>query len=159
MLAVSCLFYFACLRFTHLTLSFDFLCPSNSSDPTELSTKVEFAAAFDYAQLVIDNRFVDPMAKFFELFSSQGRQMKKAIKTMDDYCYKIIDARVEAKASGSAKGAVDSKGGKDLLDLFMDKGTSRSDLRICVLNFLIAGRDTTAQTLSWLFYEFYQNPE
>jgi cytochrome P450 len=27
------------------------------------------------------------------------------------------------------------------------------------MNFLIAGRDTTAQSLSWLFYELFQHPE
>eukprot|EP00928_Gymnodinium_smaydae_P039106 TRINITY_DN26798_c0_g1_i1.p1 TRINITY_DN26798_c0_g1~~TRINITY_DN26798_c0_g1_i1.p1 ORF type:complete len:576 (-),score=112.56 TRINITY_DN26798_c0_g1_i1:212-1810(-) len=54
----------------------------------------------------------------------------------------------------------------DLLALFMkstDPNTGRpfSDeaLRDIVLNFLIAGRDTTASTLTWLFYELSINPE
>lgn len=118
-----------------------------------------FAASFDYAQLVIDNRFINPLAKLTEIFNSEGRKMRKTIKSLNDYCYKIIDSRLESKAQGSARGAVDSKGGQDLLELFMNQGFKRDELLPVVLNFLIAGRDTTAQSLAWLFYEFYLNPE
>jgi len=55
--------------------------------------------------------------------------------------------------------ASETKLGKDVLDLFMERGISRSELRDSVLNFLIAGRDTTAQTLAWGFYEMFLNPE
>ncbi|KAE8239249.1 hypothetical protein A4X06_0g8419, partial [Tilletia controversa] len=51
------------------------------------------------------------------------------------------------------------KDGKDLLDLFMETTQDREELLIVVLNFLIAGRDTTAQLLSWFFYEMMAHPE
>lgn len=35
---------------------------------------------------------------------------------------------------------------------------SPEELLVVVLNFIIAGRDTTAQGLSWLFYELCANP-
>ena len=57
----------------------------------------------------------------------------------------------------------------DLLANFMnatdDDGVPLSDpkyttwLRDMILSFVIAGRDTTACTLSWLLYELSQNPE
>jgi cytochrome P450 len=53
----------------------------------------------------------------------------------------------------------------DLLDLFMDAKTdggellSDSQLRDIVLNFILAGRDTTAQALAWSFWIISTNPE
>ena len=52
-----------------------------------------------------------------------------------------------------------NKAGKDLLELFMDQGLKMEDLFPVVISFLIAGRDTTAQSLAWLFYELSQHPE
>jgi len=52
---------------------------------------------------------------------------------------------------------------RDLLALFMtsEAADTFSDeaLRDIILNFMIAGRDTTACLLSWLFYELAVNPE
>ncbi|MCO5589043.1 hypothetical protein L7F22_043008 [Adiantum nelumboides] len=109
--------------------------------------------------------------------------MRKSIKTLREYCYRIIDLRLEARARGES-GSVDSKEGKDLLELFMGMGLTRDELLPVVLNFLIAGksqcfvhstfhsfeiltpfwsalpgRDTTAQSLSWMFYELWKHPE
>ncbi|CAD6934110.1 unnamed protein product, partial [Tilletia caries] len=41
----------------------------------------------------------------------------------------------------------------------METTQDREELLIVVLNFLIAGRDTTAQLLSWFFYEMMAHPE
>lgn len=52
----------------------------------------------------------------------------------------------------------------DLLQLFLDyrdeNGKELDDENLVdqVINFIIAGRDTTAQTLSWLFFLLSQNP-
>lgn len=40
-----------------------------------------------------------------------------------------------------------------------DGGYSDKSLRDMILNFIIAGRDTTAIALSWLFYMLTRNPE
>lgn len=53
---------------------------------------------------------------------------------------------------------------KDLLSRFMnalnEKGDKLNDieLRDTILNFIIAGRDTTAQALSWMFYNLCLHP-
>ncbi|KAK0543839.1 hypothetical protein OC845_005919 [Tilletia horrida] len=43
-------------------------------DVSCLSTPVPFAVAFDYAQLVINERILMPGFQFFEIFSSQGKK-------------------------------------------------------------------------------------
>lgn len=59
--------------------------------------------------------------------------------------------------------APEGTGQKDLLQLFMDmkldNGEVLSDdmLVDSVLNFVIAGRDTTAQALSWMFYLMHRS--
>ena len=49
----------------------------------------------------------------------------------------------------------------DLLSSFMALDSSFTDAYLVdvVLNFMIAGRDTTGQTLSWMFYLFPRAPK
>ncbi|KDN47759.1 cytochrome P450 [Tilletiaria anomala UBC 951] len=130
--------------------------------PTEtkgLQEEVPFATAFDFAQQVMVERFFDPFWRFTECFSAQGRQMRRAVKVLRKTCFEIIDKRLANQASGMSMGAVDNKEGKDLLQLFMDMGLQRDELLPVVLNFIIAGRDTTAQALSWAFLELHKHPD
>ncbi|SPO22063.1 related to Cytochrome P450 [Ustilago trichophora] len=149
-------FRFTLSSFSLMAFSADIKCLP--SDVEGLKKVVEFAANFDYAQRVMDERFVDPLARFTELFSAQGRKMRKTIKELHNFCYEIIDLRLAARKRGEAQ-AASGKGDKDLLALFMEQNLGRDELLPVVLNFLIAGRDTTAQALGWLFYEFSKNPE
>ncbi|CDS82304.1 related to Cytochrome P450 [Sporisorium scitamineum] len=149
-------FRFTLSSFSLMAFSADIKClPSNVEG---LKTVVEFAANFDYAQRIMDERFVDPLARFTELFSPQGRKMRKTIKNLHSFCYEIIDLRLAARARGEAQAAA-GKGDKDLLALFMEQSLGREELLPVVLNFIIAGRDTTAQALAWLFYELSKHPE
>ncbi|KAK0543838.1 hypothetical protein OC845_005918, partial [Tilletia horrida] len=101
--------------------------------------------------------------------------MKQAISTIRTFAGQIIDQRLQAAREAKRQNALNpqsaptheggsisqlaKKDGKDLLDLFMETTDDREELLITVLNFLIAGRDTTAQLLSWFFYEMMANPE
>ena len=92
--------------------------------------------------------------------SDPGKRFRKAVATLDEESRRIIKER---------KLDPNLKSGTDLLALFMnahdENGVQLTDdryitwLRDMVLSFVIAGRDTTACTLSWLFYELSQNPE
>lgn len=55
-------------------------------------------------------RLPNPLWRFFELFSADGRKMRSSIKVMDDFAYDIIDGR-EPVANGDKA--------KDLLGLLM----------------------------------------
>lgn len=101
-------------------------------------TPVPFAVAFDYAQGRMDARVFEPTWPITELFSAEGRKMRKATKTISDFAYGIIDQRAKDVQSGftSEKGA----GSTDLLTLYMalrdEKGEpmSRKSLRdACVI--------------------------
>ncbi|CBQ71941.1 related to Cytochrome P450 [Sporisorium reilianum SRZ2] len=132
-----------------------------SADPSCLNHEVEFSSAFDFVQMVLDKRFRMPMWQLVERFSSEGRKNAKMVKKINQFSSKIIDERLREREAGvqKEKKTSDGKEGKDLLDLFRDVTTDRDDLISVVLNFIIAGRDTTAQGLSWLFYELMRNPQ
>lgn len=126
-------------------------------------TPVPFAVAFDFAQSRMDSRVFEPLYPLTELFSSDGRKMRAAVKTISDFAYDIIDKRakdVELETKGEKEAGAD-----DLLTLYMalrdEKGQpmSRTALRDAVVNLIIAGRDTTAQALSWTYFQLMAQPE
>lgn len=128
------------------------------SDHAGLDKQVPFAQAFDWAQGVVAKRFLNPLWKWTELVTSTGKGMREAIKTMNGTCFQIIDQRFEAIARGDANLSKSKGTGKDLLQLFIDHGCDRNMLVAVCLNFIIAGRDTTAQALGWAFYMLHKNP-
>ena len=83
-------------------------------------------------------------------------RIKDHIKVIDDFAYTLIRERREQLAQGGEY--------KDLLSRFMNAKNEHNEplndkeLRDTVLNFIIAGRDTTAQALSWTFYLLMNHP-
>ncbi|ORY63680.1 putative cytochrome P450 monooxygenase [Leucosporidium creatinivorum] len=126
---------------------------------------VPFAAAFDFAQSVLDRRFNNPFWKIVERFNGQHQKMKEATKIIDEFAYSIIDQRqAEGRGNFTAETKKEAKN-LDLLSLYMalrdenGQPMSRRALRDAVLNLIIAGRDTTAQALSWTFFHLLKHPE
>ncbi|EGG11203.1 cytochrome P450 monooxygenase [Melampsora larici-populina 98AG31] len=123
------------------------------------SSAIAFAEAFDVAQNHLDWRFsiVAGWSIVEKIVPSLGKRVANACKTLDNYTYKLIDERAN-------KGDKNDDRPEDLLELFMkaedEKGTplDRTQLKDALLNMLIAGRDTTAQALSWAFFHLIMNP-
>uniref|UniRef100_A0A7S2VVL8 Cytochrome P450 n=1 Tax=Triparma pacifica TaxID=91992 RepID=A0A7S2VVL8_9STRA len=120
-----------------------------------------FALAFDEVQNLSQKRFKDPFWRIKRNFQmTEGeRGIKKGCKTMQDFADTVIKNKRRDADSGE-------KMGPDLLSRFLDPKTgdrrevpSVKELRDIVMNFMIAGRDTTACALSWTFYELVKNPE
>ena len=82
---------------------------------------------------------------------------KHFCKIIDEVAYDIIDNRRKEMREGLGQDK------NDILSLFMSLGgedkQSDEDLRDMVMSFIIAGRDTTACTLTWCMYELSRNPE
>jgi len=124
-----------------------------------------FAEAFDDAQGILEARFINPIWRITEWFDGTAARMKANQKILHSFCDQVI-------ANRRKEGIRDMKGedkkeaeSLDLLSLYMalrdDFGQPLSDaaLRDALLNLLIAGRDTTAQALSWTFYHLMRQPE
>ncbi|KAG0321315.1 hypothetical protein BGZ99_003964 [Dissophora globulifera] len=111
--------------------------------------EVEFAAAFDRLNATVSERlFLGPW-RLVEWWTGRNKQVVKDRKIITEFSLDIIRNR---RMNGYDKPQ------KDLLQLFIDlkdeDGNPLSDdmLKDSILNFIIAGRDTTAQALSWMFY-------
>nr|GMD29616.1 cytochrome P450 704B1 [Ipomoea batatas] len=115
-----------------------------------------FAKAFDAANIIVTLRFIDPLWKI-KKFLNVGSEaiLDQSIRTIDDFTYAVIRKR-KAEIEETQKTEKSMK--HDILSRFIELGKDPENnmndksLRDIVLNFVIAGRDTTATTLSWAIY-------
>jgi fatty acid omega-hydroxylase len=123
--------------------------------------KVPFAAAFDAAQI---NTFYRSMMPFWRAREGLTRILMPWKATMDDHI-KVVDSYAADMISKRRREVEAGEEHNDLLSRFLksrdDQGNLLNDqqLRDIILNFIIAGRDTTAQALSWAMYELMKNPD
>lgn len=140
-----------------------------------------FALAFDTANITVTLRFIDPLWKV-KKFLNVGSEavLDKSIKIIDDFTYSVIrrrKAEIEAEKIYKMDKVCDSASDQssfifhhliyfldkfqvknDILSRFIELGKdpdnnmTEKSLRDVVLNFVIAGRDTTATTLTWAIY-------
>ena len=119
--------------------------------------RVEFADCFGYCQETINQSFIDPLWYIKRLFTPAGWWYFVCLWKVDTYALGVVKSKRAKVAAQNEEGKVV---GGDLLSLYLDRsqdGTITTELtdsylRDVVLNFVIAGRDTTAQALSWSFY-------
>ncbi|KAF8776441.1 hypothetical protein HU200_003143 [Digitaria exilis] len=116
-----------------------------------------FAQAFDAANIIVTLRFIDPLWRLKRFFHVGSEALlEQSIKLVDEFTYSVIRRRkaeiVEARASGKQEKL--GEAGEESGGLGDDKS-----LRDVVLNFVIAGRDTTATTLSWFTYMAMTHPD
>jgi cytochrome P450 len=125
---------------------------------------VPFADAFDTIQNRVVDRMMNPLLHLFPDAWSAGlkyiepieHEMAHQVTILREFGMKVISER---RASGQIQGRA------DLLSYFMTntdaEGNPHTDdyMIDIILNFIIAGRDTTASTLSWATYELTSHPE
>mmetsp|Transcript_16556 Transcript_16556/g.19834 ORF Transcript_16556/g.19834 Transcript_16556/m.19834 type:complete len:515 (-) Transcript_16556:611-2155(-) len=116
---------------------------------------VPFSNAFDTAQKHIAQRAsFRPGWEYLKWLYPAEREITKSIAVLDDFCYKIITDRLAlTEEELSLKG--------DILSLFLKANNKLSNkyLRDIIMSFFIAGRDTTACTLSFTFMILSKHPE
>ncbi|EXC25396.1 Cytochrome P450 704C1 [Morus notabilis] len=131
-------------------------CLEGSSEET-----TEFMKSFDALNALVLWRFLDPLWKL-KRFLHIGSEafLRREAKIVDDFVYQLIWKKRQLLA---LKG--DSNNGKeDILSRFLRESEKDPEkmndkyLRDIVLNFMIAGKDSTAGTLSWFFYMLCKNP-
>ncbi len=122
-------------------------------------SRLPFAAAFDDAQEMANFRFFSPHWRCKRAARiGRERVLADSVRVINEFASGVIAAR----RSEMSASALDRP---DFLTHFMrlqapDGGAMLNDrqLRDVVLNFMIAGRDTTAEALTWALYELVRNP-
>ncbi|BFG21790.1 hypothetical protein CerSpe_080640 [Prunus speciosa] len=119
-----------------------------------------FMKAFDESTALSYFRYVDPfwkLKRFLNLGSEAS--LKKYVKVIDDFVHQVI--RSKRKLLEEQKDVNDKE---DILSRFLLESEKDPEemndnyLRDIILNFMIAGKDTSANTLSWFFYLLSKNP-
>jgi len=120
--------------------------------------EVPFMRAFDKAQDHMTERLLVPVWiwKLMRFFSIGGEgEIKESTKVLDEFVERLHKLKQDGEP-----------GEPDLLSLFLDQGKrytskppTKQEIKDVVLNFISAGRDTTAQTLTWVLYILDKNPE
>jgi fatty acid omega-hydroxylase len=122
--------------------------------------KVPFAESFDSLQRMAVRLFIDPFLPITlateKVFKPWKTTPKQHLKVIDKFAEGVIQKRRREIEAGEKH--------NDLLFRFMEATNENgeklndTELRDTILNFIIAGRDTTAQALSWLFYNLALQP-
>ncbi|MED6206305.1 hypothetical protein PIB30_025509 [Stylosanthes scabra] len=117
----------------------------------------KFSNAFDEASAITLYRYVDIFWKI-KRFLNIGSEavLRSRIKVVDDFVYELIRSKIEQLKKlqhGSHMVKV------DLVSRFLAlEEKDPKYLRDIILNFIIAGRDTTATTLSWFLFLLCKHP-
>lgn len=121
----------------------------------------EFSRAFNYAQSLSAWRFRVPIWKYV----LPTKKLLKAIETLDEFVYKIIDKAIarqeERERQINDESRNEDEGHATLLDHFLsyqkeNNFVDREYLRSMLLNFLLAGRDTVWPTNTRLLSFYVQ---
>ncbi|KAF9901948.1 hypothetical protein EC991_005465 [Linnemannia zychae] len=148
--------------------------------------EVAFAGAFDRLTAELSLRFNWPFWRLTDWWTGNDKKVAADTKIVYDFAYKVIRRRraleektgiegggvvhdvgdeetVNGTVASDGSGRVLSSSGKDLMQLFMeatdDNGDRLTDdgLKDTLINFVLAGRDTTAQAMSWMFYLIHRS--
>ena len=92
--------------------------------------------------------------KLYDLASPSYRKFRRALRVLDSEAHRMVQ---------NCRADVNLFERRDLLALFLqaekENNYSEAFLKEMVLNLVIAGRDTTACALSWMFLELARNPK
>ncbi|XP_073103168.1 cytochrome P450 704C1-like isoform X2 [Elaeis guineensis] len=121
---------------------------------------VHFSKAFDDSNSIVFRRYADLFWEIKKLLNiGLEAQLKRNLKLIDDFVYQLIHHKRE-----QMKSRQETKSKEDILSRFIlasekdpENMTDRY-LRDIILNFLIAGKDTSANTLSWFFFMMCKHP-
>mmetsp|Transcript_86853 Transcript_86853/g.172414 ORF Transcript_86853/g.172414 Transcript_86853/m.172414 type:complete len:575 (+) Transcript_86853:72-1796(+) len=139
-------------------------CIGSLEDPSS-----PFLQSFDKAQQIAFQRFVLPVWRPLRwLGIGHERETRKHFQLLDEYSHSVAQDLRKGLSRDSGRAGIaweDIESRKSFIGLFLQDAQKRGEelsddyLRDLVLNFLIAGRDTTAQALSWAIYLLCMNPE
>ncbi|EKD15279.1 uncharacterized protein L3040_001646 [Drepanopeziza brunnea f. sp. 'multigermtubi'] len=121
-----------------------------------------FSQAFDYASGATGERFQNPLWQMTEIFL--GAEFRKSVYRVKEFGSRIVANAIRTRKSKeneveTEKGhlALASMSGS-LINSLLDSIDDQDMVADAALNYLSAGRDTTAQALTWTFYLLMRNP-
>lgn len=138
----------------------------------EISSTHPFSMAFDHASNHIGLRFQNPLYKITELFTGSafrssleevkrfgGDIVRNARKRRAKAAFESLITQSDSEQSQSASSGGENSRFGTLIDSLIESFANPTIVADAALNFLSAGRDTTAQSLTWTLYALLRNSE
>lgn len=124
----------------------------------EMRADDDFTLAFEYASGATAERFQNPLWGVTEVFF--GGRFRRALAVVRDHGKKIVRSAVESRASEKEdkEDRLDKVSGS-LVNSLLDSIGDEKLVADAALNYLSAGRDTTAQALTWTLHLLTRHPE
>lgn len=123
--------------------------------------QLAFVNAFDECNAMVFTRYIDPLWRFKRwLMVGNEAKLAKNVTTLDSIVFSFIQQRRQLMQEGLNNNHAKSDLLSKFLALSKDNPNEFTDRKIrdIILNFMIAGRDTTALTLSWFLYALCEYP-
>ncbi|KAK1418730.1 hypothetical protein QVD17_27876 [Tagetes erecta] len=120
---------------------------------------VAFIKAFDDSNAFIFWRYVDPLWKL-KRFLNIGCEaaLRNNIRLINNFVLSLISQRREQLETNQHCNEKEDILSRFLIESKKDARMNDQYLMDIILNFLLAGKDSTANTLSWFFYMLCKNP-
>lgn len=124
----------------------------------DIDSSSPFSRAFDEASDNIGLRFQNPLYRATELLT--GSSFRSSLAIVKDFGKQIVKSAQSkrAKDAREAKVAETEVVYGSLIESLLNTFPDTSVVSDSALNFLSAGRDTTAQSLTWTFYLLMRHP-
>ncbi|KAL8638941.1 MAG: hypothetical protein Q9228_003954 [Teloschistes exilis] len=126
----------------------------------DMPASLPFSRAFDYASGVIGDRFQNPFWRMKELMF--GSRFRRAIFEVKRFSSNIVSSTVEKRRTNriSTEKSVDKVDllQNNLINSLLDHISDHQVVEDAAMNYLSAGRDTTAQSLTWTLYLLLRHP-
>lgn len=129
----------------------------------EMHADNNFTVAFDHASAVVTGRFQNPLWFITENFT--GARFRKSLAVIQEFGLNIVNNAVDGHQKlthpsylDDTDGArLDEVSGSLIQSLIASLGLQPKLVADAALTYLTAGRDTTAQALTWCLYLLMQN--
>ncbi|KAF2963558.1 hypothetical protein GQX73_g10013 [Xylaria multiplex] len=130
----------------------------------EMHADGDFTMAFEHASGVVTERFQNPLWFITEIFT--GFRFRKSLATIRKFGLDIVNNAIDGHQNSSDSLAqlddtnekrLDSVSGSLIQSLLTALGSQQKLVADAALTYLTAGRDTTAQALTWCLYLLMQN--
>ena len=127
----------------------------------DIPGSLPFSKAFDFASGAIGERFQNPFWKLKEFVF--GGPLRKAVFEVKRFGETIVSNAVQqrqqkAVSSGPQITKVPGATRSNLIDSLLDHLNDHQIVADAAMNYLSAGRDTTAQSLTWTLYLLLRHP-
>ncbi|KAI1118232.1 cytochrome P450 [Nemania sp. NC0429] len=129
----------------------------------EMHANDNFTVAFDHASGVVTGRFQNPLWIITENFT--GARFRRSLAVIRKFGLNIVNNAIDGSQKstdptyldGADETRLDEVSGSLIQSLIASLGLQKKLVADAALTYLTAGRDTTAQALTWCFYLLMRN--